>query len=110
MEVLWGLRTPYPSCSGGSRSDRIVKGIFWTTELVSAFSTMPPRNMVKLFAQACTTSNKSWSAPGACPPARASTAHGKSSQLGTYANVAADMEATRSHQACGRKHLEIAPQ
>ncbi len=58
------VRDPYPSCSGGSRSDRIVKGIFWTTELVSAFSTMPPRNMVKLFARACTTPARLWSAPG----------------------------------------------
>ena len=27
--------------------------MFWTTALVRAFSTMPARNMVKLFAHAC---------------------------------------------------------
>ena len=37
-----------------------MKGMFWTTELVSAFSTMPPRNIVKLFAQACTMHARSY--------------------------------------------------
>ena len=36
--------------------------MFWTTELVSAFSTIPPRNIVKLFAQACTRHTGSCSA------------------------------------------------
>ena len=35
-------------------SDRIVKGMFVTTEEVIAFSTMPPRNIVKLVAIPCT--------------------------------------------------------
>lgn len=75
-------RSPHPSCSGGRMSDRTANGMFCTTELVSAFSTVPARYIVKLFAHACTIHSTLLSALSRFLVS-AGTAHGSSCQAGT---------------------------
>ena len=61
--------------------------MFWLTELVSAFITMPPRNMVKFCAMPCIV-HTGCAQPRCAFSSQACIIHGKGSQPGIH--VAAD--------------------